>query len=148
MFLRKRVLIYCAIQMILGLVFWPWSVCNVLILREDSPSVYDGVDYGLFCFPFVFFAGLNGITSVKCPHVTIATKHANVHLILTIIAHSLCCITYAICGALEKDHYGYKIYCYIALCFFAITGIIFTFWAYKWKLSFEKINHALSLNLY
>lgn len=146
MFLRDKVLIYCVFQMLCGLVLWPWALYNVLKLREDSPSVHGGIDYGILTFPFIFFAGLNGLTSIRNPHITIATKHALAHLVLTAIAHLFVTINYIIGGILGHD--GYAIYCYCAAVIFAITGVLFTYWAYQWKMSFEKMNHALSLNMY
>ena len=132
--------------MLCALVFWPWALYNVLKLREDSPSVHGGIDFGILSFPFLFFAGLNGLTSIRNPHITIATKHAMAHVILTAIAHTLVTINYIAGGIIGKDYYS--LYCYVAAVVFAITGVIFTYYAWKWKLSFEKMTHAMSLNMY
>ena len=148
MFLRDKVMMYCVFQMLCAIVFWSWAMYNVLIEREKSVSVHNGIDYGILTFPFLFFAGLNGLTSIRNPHVTIATKHAFAHLILTIIGHLLVTANYIAGAILAKHNHGYIIYCGIAAIFFLMTMIPFTMWAWKWKQSFERMTHALSLNMY
>mmetsp|Transcript_21356 Transcript_21356/g.34191 ORF Transcript_21356/g.34191 Transcript_21356/m.34191 type:complete len:149 (+) Transcript_21356:2097-2543(+) len=148
MFLRNKVLVYCALQMLCSLIFWPWALYNVLIVGEDNISVHGGIDFGIFSFPFIFFAGLNGLTSIRNPHVTIATKHAFAHLLLTIVGHCAVTLNYIAGAILGKDNDAYMIYCSIAAVLFAATGALFSVWAYQWKTSFEKMTHALSLNMY
>ena len=149
MFLRDQVLVYSAIQMLCGIIFWSWAVYNVLKLREESNSVHDnGIDYGIFVFPFLFFAGLNGMTSIRNPHVTIAIKHAKAHVILTGTAHCMVTIAYIIGGITATSDHDHKIYCYVAAVCYALTGGLFTFLGVRWKQSFEKMNHAMSLNMY
>ncbi len=146
MFLRDKVLIYCALQLIAGLAFWAWALVNIFKCKILC-------DYGIFTFPFLFFAGLNGITSVRNPHVTIASKHAKAHFLLTIVAHSVVTINYIIGGIVGgrdgKYDDVYKIYCYICAFAVAVSGVIFSILAYNWQSSFEKMTHAMtSLNMY
>ena len=147
MFLRNQVFAYSVFQMAYGLTFWTWAVYNVFNVEENAPSVSGGVDYGIFTFSLLFFAGFNGMTSIRNPHVRIATKHAKAHLILTIISHVLVSINYII-GAIigTTGDAQFKLYCYGMAIFFAVSGLLFTYLAFQWRASFQSMHQALALN--
>ena len=139
-------MVYSVFQMIYGLVFWMWAIYNTFNLEEKAPSVSGEIDYGVFTFIFLFFAGLNGLTSIRNPHVRIATKHAKAHLVLTIIAHITLSIHYIIGAIAGTGDAQFKLYCYGMAVFFAVTGLVFAYLAYQWNVSFTKMHQALALN--
>ena len=150
MFLRNQVLVYSVLQMLYGLTFWIWALYNVLNVKNAAPSVFHhGVDYGMFTFPILFFAGLNGLTSIRNPHVSIASRHAKAHVLLVGISHSLVSLNYIIGGIIaDKHEAAFKLYCYGCAVLFAVTGLCFTYLSIHWRMSFDKMQGALSLNMY
>lgn len=131
--LRIKVKLYSLTQIIVSLTFWVWALINILV--RDYPF-----DAGVISFAFSFFAGVIGWIStqnINKQQIKRSLLYANIHFGLTIFAHFLVTLNY-IAGVIGAPNTGYMIYCIIFTALWAISGVLFSIIAFKWRSILKK----------
>ena len=118
-------------NIIVGLIFWFWALYNVIILKDNSSSVHNGIDFGIFSMIFLIFCGIYGISSVKSSHISIQLKFSFANLIMTPISHILIILNF-IGGLILSPTKHYSIFCLIFIIGFIISLIHQYYCSYKW----------------
>lgn len=131
-------------QLTYGLWLWMLSIGNTFIQREKSPSVHNGLDFGMITLIPVYFAGIMGLSSVKTMrnNISIAKKYSNAHLMLTILSNPMCMIHFVLEATHAKtQNESYIIKCCMIAFIFGINAIFCSIIALKWKNSLYSSSH-------
>merc|ERR1712087_687381 len=108
--------------MIVSAIFWAWAIAN--IIRSG------GFDLGAVSFLFPLVAGFDGFKSTNQNRDgRVRIRLATYHFYLTAFGHLFVAVNYLL-GAIITDGV-YRLYCIIFTALWAITGFIFSFWAYQ-----------------
>lgn len=130
--LRYEIMISSLIQVLVSLTFWIWALINCF---------NEGFDLGVISFMLPLFAGLYGYSTTRYiinPRNKVLKNWAfygKIHYWLTLFGHLFVSINYLLGALLSKDK-EFVIYCIIFTILWLIIGILFTYWAYKWKEKF------------
>ena len=131
---RIRVKLYSICQIVISLMFWIWALVN--ILRRG------GFDLGVISFLFPLFAGIFGYLSTNSSRIKSKTMfNVNIHLGLTIFGHFFVTINYALGAVItygDDNMRGYFIYCLIFTALWAVSWILISILAYKWRNEFKQ----------
>lgn len=135
---RIKVKLYTLCQIGVSLMFWIWALVNILKGR--------GFDLGVVSFLFPLFAGIFGYLSTNSSRIKSKSMiNVNLHLILTIFGHLFVTINYGLGAVISyiRDHNmnGYFIYCVVFTGLWAISWILVSIWAYKWRNEFKQFVH-------
>lgn len=136
---------YCAADIITGSIFWIWAMYNVIHLKDNSPSVHNGIDFGILSMIFLIFCGIYGLTSIYSFDKSVRIKFAKAHYRMAIISHLLVILNFAAGLWLAPNHnYGY--FCFTFIVIFILSGILQYKFGRMWYLILQNPNIHIHSN--